>query len=206
MLEFRKSSQYTDPHNLIRKVLPWVHAAGNPYFDWVFGGTRIANQLLCHWMGRPSSEISILKAQLLICKNQISGGFIALSGKELKKCRKADAMALLKFFDKDNRHSLVQRLATTSNLFPPVEDDEFYLSKMGINANFQGKGLGLNLISEYLKEGDSQGFRRYRLDVFDGNYPAIHCYRKYGFQIDKQSQSKDGSIVYYAMKYERGLS
>ena len=88
MSEFRKSSQYTDPHNLIRKVLPWVHVAGNPYFDWVFGGTRIANQILCHWMGRPSSEISILKVQLLIYKNQIAGGFIALSGKELKKCRR----------------------------------------------------------------------------------------------------------------------
>ena len=152
-------------------------------------------------MKRPSSEVSVLRVQFLKQESDFAGGLIALSGLELRKARMADTEALWMASEESERAGLLQRMANAAHLFPPVAEDEFYLSKMGLNARFRGKGLGRALVQRFLEEGWGYGFERYRLDVHVGNEPAIHCYSSLGFEVFHTGQTADGSLQYCSMRY-----
>ena len=86
----------------------------------------------------------------------------------------------------------MKRLANVSDLFSPVADDEYYLSKLGLTPPFRGKRLGRLLVDRYIEEGVKRGHMRYRLDVQVNNEAAISCYRSAGFEICQRTESKDG--------------
>jgi ribosomal protein S18 acetylase RimI-like enzyme len=95
----------------------------------------------------------------------------------------------------------MQRLANVSDLFSPVDDDEYYLSKLGLMPQFRGKRLGRMLVDRYIEEGVRRGHMRYRLDVHADNEAAIRCYRSSGFEICQRTESQDGALKYYSMTY-----
>ena len=187
---------------LISRSIPWVLAAGSPYFLELFGGEEPAIRALQLWMRRPSSEVSIGRGQILMEGSDIAGGFIALAGPELKLARKADALALWKTVPASELRALIRRMANGANLFSPVADDEYYLSKLGLNEEFRGRGLGSALIMRYLQEGRMRGYSHYSLEVLSQNDPAVRLYKSAGFQIDRQLQSRDGRFRYFSMKLE----
>src|SRR5579884_3809310 len=130
-----KTASENSPGDLVQQVLPWVLLAGEPYYSWLFGDAEHATQILSTWIERPSSEVSVLRSHLLFGGNEIAGGFIALSGSDLKKARKADAIALLTVHPSIDRQTLMSRLAAAREMFSPVDDDEYYRSKRSIPAN-----------------------------------------------------------------------
>jgi ribosomal protein S18 acetylase RimI-like enzyme len=188
-----------DPLSLIPHALLWISEAGNPYYDWLFGGRDATTNVLKSWLRRSSSEVSVSRAQFLFCDSEIAGGFIALDGLQLRNARKADTASLLNLIPLQERLTLMSRLFDSKVLFPPIGDDEFYLSKMGLNAPFRGRRLGQILTERYLMEGKARGFVRYRLDVHAENEPAIRCYRHFGFKVANQSESTDGQLRYFSM-------
>jgi ribosomal protein S18 acetylase RimI-like enzyme len=200
MLIYQNAGSSPNPEDLVRYALPWVIEAGNPYYSSLFG-TADLTAILGSWMRRPSSEISILRTQFLLCEREPAGGLIALSGDELRKARKADSIALLKIVPADERKSLAARIANLSDLFMPVADNEYYLSKLGLQLPFRGKNLGRLLIDHYLEQGTLRGFRQFRLDVQMNNGVAIRRYESAGFAICHQAESKDGTLKYFSMKY-----
>ena len=130
---------FPQSESLVPRALPWVLAAGNPYYDYLFGEAAFSYRTLEGWMKRASSEVSILRGEFLTWDAELAGGFIALNGVELKKARQADAGALWEAFPSAERAALVERMANSANLFPPVADDEYYLSKMGLGAPYGGE-------------------------------------------------------------------
>jgi hypothetical protein len=46
-----------DLSGYVPHILPWLHEAGNPYFDWFFGNAQTAKSILRRWVVRPSSEV-----------------------------------------------------------------------------------------------------------------------------------------------------
>jgi ribosomal protein S18 acetylase RimI-like enzyme len=93
-------------------------------------------------------------------------------------------------------------MSNSANLFPPVADDEYYLTKMGLDAPYQGQGLGHALVQQYLAQGKAQNYARYRLDVHADNQPAVRCYLAAGFKVLSSSESRDGRLRYHAMRYQ----
>jgi ribosomal protein S18 acetylase RimI-like enzyme len=203
MLTYQNAAHAPYPADLIQYALPWVMEAGNPYYTLVLGGAESTLRMLDTWMRRSSSEISISRVQFLICESEFAGGFIALSGGELRKARKSDSIALLNTCGVGDRPALIQRMANLSDLFLPVADDEYYLSKLGLNSQYRGRKLGRVLVERYIEEGRIRGYMRYRLDVQAGNEAAIRSYCSAGFQRCERNESKDGTLAYYSMRYER---
>ena len=203
MNSYRKAADFADPEALVPQVLPWVLAAGNPYYGWLFGRAELAARTLEKWMKRASSEVSILRVQLLMCDSDFAGGFIALNGLDLRGARMADADALWTGVDSSGREALIQQMAKGADLFPPVAEDEYYLSKMGLNTSYRGRGFGRALVRRYLDEGEARGHIRYRLDVQADNERAMRCYVDCGFKVFNTTQSVDGTLKYYSMRYER---
>ena len=196
-----RAVDFPHPESLVPRVLPWVLAAGNPYYDYLFGGAELSHRTLEGWMKRASSEVSILRGEFLTCDAELAGGFIALNGRELKRARQADAAALWEAFPSAERVALVERMSNSANLFPPVAEDEYYLTKMGLSAPFRGQGLGRALMQQYLAQGKAQNYASFRLDVHTDNQPAIGCYLAAGFKVLSTSESRDGGLRYHAMRY-----
>ncbi len=193
----------SDRERFIPEVLPWIHEAGKPYFDWLFGGSETALKNIESWMRRPSSEISILRVTLLFAEERPVGGFIGLGGADLAQCRKADALAILREAQSQGRPDLLVRLGAVRGLFPLVGPDEFYLSKIGVAADLRGTGLGRRLVMEYLAAGRAAGFRRFRLDVWAEHRAALLLYESLGFRVLLESSSPEAGIKYLSMVREQ---
>lgn len=202
MFSFLKAADTPNAEHLVLHALPWIMEAGNPYYDVLFGDAVSTLSYLQKWACRGSSEVSIRRVEFLMSDLEVAGGFIALSGGDLRKARRADSVALLTSFAPQDRPALALRLTNVSDLMAPVGDDEYYLSKLGLAQQFRGKKLARMLVDRYIEEGARLGYSRYRLDVNADNEAAIRCYRWAGFEIDRRSQSQDGAFKYYSMRYE----
>jgi ribosomal protein S18 acetylase RimI-like enzyme len=163
-------------------MVPWVHEAGNPTFDWFFGGRENARRVLTQRMALPSSEVSIRRMTALFEDNQPIGGFIALDRRELERARRNDIMSSLRGLDEAGRRGFLDRVAAVGALQLPIEDDQFYLSMMGVRELLRGGGRGRILLREFLAQGRKAGFRRFRLEVRAENAPAIRLYTSEGFK------------------------
>jgi len=185
------------PEQLIPKILPFVHEAGSAYFDFLFGADAAA--VLSRWMLRPSSEVFIERVSLLGEPSDPVGGFIALSGSELSKCRQMDMAALTMSGNRSRREEVAKRLELTRNLFSPVEANEFYLSKFWIDPKHRGAGHGRRLMKSYISAGHARGLTRFSLDVSAQNEPAIRVYRSFGFKEVRESKVPEAGLHYFAM-------
>jgi GNAT superfamily N-acetyltransferase len=164
-IRFRSLSSERERARQIPLALPWVHAAGLPYFDWLLGGRSPALRIVREWLCRPSSELFIGRV-VLVEDTQPVGGFIALPGAELARCRREDALALVAATAREQRWALARRLRQGRALFPELTADDFYLSRMGVRAGARRRGYGKAIVDEFLRQGRQQGFRRFRLDVW----------------------------------------
>jgi ribosomal protein S18 acetylase RimI-like enzyme len=184
---------------LVASVLPLVHEAGNPYYDWFFGDASAARSALRAWIARPSSEISIERVVVARVRRRLVGAYVALGGTELRHARDADALALLARASSEptQRARLVERLAVAKSLFAPVAPEDWYLSKIAVVPRFRGQGIGRAIVDEYLSEGFAAGFRRFRLDVSAENDHAVQIYKSLGFVVETEGSA--AGLRYLAM-------
>ena len=141
-MTFRSLSSEVEPASKISVTLPWVHAAGQPYIDWLLGDRSAALQILEQWMRHPSSEVFIGRAVVLVDEAQQVGGFIAVSGSDLARCRMHDAVSAVAASTPERRASLLDRLRLGRPLFPEVAADELYLSRVGVHTRSSTSTFG----------------------------------------------------------------
>jgi len=204
-MEFRPLSENPEADWWISQVLPWLKEAGDPYYSWFFGGvgrTDRPEPTLAAWMQRRSSEVAVARAVLLVTGDRALGGFIALGGSELQVCRRADTLAALQAAGRDRRSILAERIRQSQELFPPVAEDEFYLSKLWVAGGSRRAGHGARILREYLGTGMGQGFRRFRLDVWAQNLPAVELYLTSGFDVLRECRSDQAGMSYLHMGLE----
>jgi ribosomal protein S18 acetylase RimI-like enzyme len=201
-MTFQALSAEMDLTPEIPVALPWVHAAGQPYIDWLLGGRAAAVRVLERWMSRPSSEVFIGRAVLLLEGAQPVGGFIALHGEELARCRMQDALAAVAATPPEQRAGLMRRLKAGQSLFEDVSPNELYLSRMGVLAPARRRGNGRAIVVEHLRRGIRRGFRRFSLDVWAGNTAAIRLYESLGFHREARYRSETGGMTYLRMAHD----
>jgi ribosomal protein S18 acetylase RimI-like enzyme len=197
-MTFRTLSAQADPSREIVNALPWVQAAGRPYVDWLLGGHAATRRILEQWMARPSSEVFIGRA-IVVEEGCPVGGFIALIGAELARCRIEDAVAAVAAAPHERRASLVARLRLGRGLFGDVLPDDFYLSRMGVLPHARGRGYGKALVREYLRQGMERRCGRFALDVSSRNHAAIELYRSVGFVPQRCDRISEVPMTYVRM-------
>jgi len=180
----------------------WIHDAGNPYWEWLWGSSDEARRQLAVWLTRPSSELSRERAVLVAEAGRVLGGYLALGGRELRGCRKADFLELFQCARRAPGSGLEARLRQAAGLFAEVSDDEFYLSRLGLLPAARGRGLGRLLVQAWLDAGEARGFRRFRLDVAVDNVAAIRLYEAAGLARGPDAGSADLPFRYCAMTAE----
>jgi ribosomal protein S18 acetylase RimI-like enzyme len=204
-MTFQPLAEDQNADRRIPEILPWVVQAGDPYYSWFFRGIGLAGRpdpVLANWMRRRSSEVSVDRAVLLVTGERAVGGFIALGGQDLEVCRRADTLAALQAAGREGRSLVAERIQQGRELFAPVAKDEFYLSKLWVASAFRRAGHGGRLLREYVRTGMAQGFRRFRLDVWAQNRPAVELYRTAGFEVLRESSDRRAGMTYLHMALE----
>lgn len=182
----------------LQDIVPWVREAGRPYFDVLFTGSEM-DSLLADWVGRSSSELAAQRMRLLIQDDRICGGYIALAGQELAGCRQADLLALARDSGSYSYGELRARMEDLRDLFAPVEENDFYLSKIGVHPQMQGQGLSHYLMSDCIKRARQGGFRRVRTDVPAQGSVARELCRGYGFEAIYRGKARTSSLRYLSL-------
>ena len=76
-----------------------------------------------------------------------------------------------------------------------VEESIFELSKMAVDPNYQGLGIGRRIVDECIKFAKYHKAQEIFLITNDKLLPALELYRSSGFELDEN---------YYYNRYERG--
>jgi ribosomal protein S18 acetylase RimI-like enzyme len=135
-------------------------------------------------------------------ENQAVGGFIALDRQELERARKTDIMSTLRRLDEAGRGAFLHRVAAVAALQLPIEDDQFYLSMIGVGEPLRGGGKGRILLREFLAQGREAGFCRFRLEVRADNAAAISLYTSEGFKAILEASSETIGMTLVTMLRE----
>jgi ribosomal protein S18 acetylase RimI-like enzyme len=168
-------------------VLPWIHEAGNPYFDAFFGSPDAARRALCRWMGRPTSEVAITRVTVLLDGDRPVGCFVALSGADLARCLRADSLAAIREAGREGRRALLDRARGLAAARVPVPEDAYFLSKLAVAAELRGAGLGRALLEKFLAVGRRGGFSVFRTDARPEDAHIVHLYESAGFRTIAES-------------------
>lgn len=65
-------------------------------------------------------------------------------------------------------------------------ENRFYISSLYVLPEFQGYGLGNELLQEAVKEAKLNGFKKIHLGVMSGNIKSVEWYRKRGFIFETE--------------------
>lgn len=186
------------------QALKWILEASRPYVDVLFGSVDVAADAVRDRLLVPRSEYSIHKATLLLADGVVSGGFIALPGPELARCRHLDLLEFDRRLEGDGATQYRAALERLKDLFAPVGDDAYYLSKIGVAATARGQGLGRQLLGHYFERARALGLRIARLDVSADNQAAIALYRASGFREIARGSSPPDGLEYLSFDKEVG--
>lgn len=76
-----------------------------------------------------------------------------------------------------------EKLAYLSMFFTDQSDDVYYLDAVSVEPDFQGRGIGNELLRQVVEKAKMSGFSLLSLNVFEDNIHAIEWYKKAGFSI-----------------------
>ncbi len=182
-------------------LAPWVVAASRPFADWDFGEDWAAAEILQEWMGRPTSEVFAGRAIVYEDDDGPGGCIVALSGSELARCRAADFAAFYGEIESepDADEVIAEIVAASNELFAPVADDDLYISRVGVDADRRGRGIGREMVSHVLELAARAGHLRCRLDVASDNRAAIRAYEAAGLTVAERRHSPTAGLSYCSM-------
>lgn len=202
---FRHLADHGEPltDEVISRLAPLVVDASQPFADWYFNDEELAAEIIDEWMARPSSEVYAGRAVVLEHDDHRAAGcIIVLTGWELAKARAADfAEFCAEIADSPDADEVVEEIITASGeLFPPVDDDHLYVSRVAVDPAMRGQGLGYALVDHVIEHFGGQGLTTCRLDVSADNTGAIRTYEKLGFEVTATSRSDLADLTYCAME------
>jgi ribosomal protein S18 acetylase RimI-like enzyme len=117
---------------------------------------------------------------------------------ELVAARRSDLLALVT--SADDVADLRERLAAITDLFPPVDEGDLYLSRIAVEPTARRSGLGAQLLAAVVGIADRTGAAAVRADVSAENEPAIALYRSLGFEIGPERVSERAGLSYRAVR------
>jgi ribosomal protein S18 acetylase RimI-like enzyme len=185
----------------IQSLAPWIIDASRPFADWYFGEPWAAAELITEWMSRSTSEVFAGRAILHEDASGPSGCILALPGSLLAQCRAADFAAFSREVagEPGADDVLAEIIVVSNELFGRVESDDLYVSRVGVDPQQRGRGIGQAMLSHVLDLGARRGHPRVRLDVSADNVPALRTYGAVGFERHGTRHSAVAGLTYHSM-------
>jgi ribosomal protein S18 acetylase RimI-like enzyme len=186
----------------IPTIMRWIIDAEQPFAGWLYRSEEIVRLITEERIKRPTSEIWLGRMSLTQLNGDPFGGFVGLTATSLQCCFAADVMALLSREPKERRVTRAIELREALSSWPPVAENTYYLSHLGISPEFRGRGLGRYVIDSFLQQGRAEGFKRFQLNVLAENEPAVRVYGSVGFVVEHEFLVGEGRFRYFCMVSE----
>lgn len=185
----------------LQDIVPWLHQAGQPFYNIFLDGAD-PDSTLRRWLMRRSSELSLQRIRLLITDDRIAGGYVSLSGRDLPGCRQADLLDLARSMGTESYTRLRDRMEDLRDLFAPVEENDFYLSKLGLLPQKDSPSLRQVLLDDCIRRATQGGFRRVRVDVPEQDRSRRDFYGGQGFDAIYRGKAPTSNLKYLAMVFD----
>lgn len=200
-VDFVPGPAFAEDPAAMARIVDGIHQAGNPYFDHVLGDAARARALIAAWVGRATSELALARVRVLTVDGVAAGGYLPLTGRELRACRSVDALKLFGAETGPARAALLERLQGTKGLFSSPTDDEWYVSKVWLDPDRRGGGLADALIRRaYFEEPGSASVLA---DVAQDNARALAAYARNGVEVVAR-RSSPGGLAYAEIRPRGG--
>jgi ribosomal protein S18 acetylase RimI-like enzyme len=203
-MQFQDQASWVDPsfQGYAPVLQPWIHEASNPYADWYFGDEQAAEAFIGSWLVRPDSELYLGRAMLMLDElRRPIGCVIGMPGSQLARCRTADFAELCESLQShpDADEIVAQTIEVSRELFPEVEDDVFYISRVAVAPERRGQRLGRSLLGHAIEAQRARGVTRFRVDVSADNAPAIRLYESLGMRVTSCARNAEAELEYWSM-------
>jgi ribosomal protein S18 acetylase RimI-like enzyme len=202
MVSVLSIGQITIHHDeLMKSAGSWISAASNPYLGKLCNPYIDPYYLVKQRMVCKSSEYFLGRARVLVDDaGKPIGGYIAMSGFEVIRCRRSDMIALSRLLPIE---ALRRFIVETKTLFAPIGKDAFYLSKIGLQPDFVGRGFGRILLSDWIAQASHVNCDFLQLDVPAENLRAIALYEASGFRCIHRGECENLDLKYLTMRRDR---
>jgi len=188
-IQFVPGGTLKDLDQVAAAVIPWMHESSARYFDQLLGGLLDVSTVIGSWLRKPASEYGVGRMTVAVREQDLIGGFVAGPGPEMTKARGRDLISLLRLGDSAVQAELARRLSALKLDLGSMDDGDFYLRALGVAAPWRGRGVGAQLLAEFIRQGCAAGYRRLRLDVYEENQRAIQLYQAAGFEVSARASS-----------------
>ena len=196
---FKQAADLANIEKILTDVVDWLWDAGQPYVGYLWGSEKEGKAQTRAWLRRRQSELSLDKITLLMRDQVVLGGYLAMSGKDLLLARKYDLIEVMKVARGTNNTALVKRLGASRELFGTIDDQSYYLSRIGVRSEYRGKGLGRKLLEHCLASDRIGSYDLLKLHVSTDNQSAIALYLSHNFTIVRECTSTKAGMAYYTM-------
>ena len=82
---------------------------------------------------------------------------------------------------------VLNRCQSLQQVFARPADDELCIGHIGVAKAFQRKGICSELLTHFVEKANELDKQFLTLDVKQDNAPAIRCYQKFGFDIERST-------------------
>lgn len=147
-------------------------------------------RFLTHFISQPNNQYSYENCWVLEENSQIIGALLAYNGGLLPKLRKP----VLEYLFTHYKYANIPQDET--------EEGEFYIDSFGVVKEYQGKGLGTQLLLSWINDYKSTGTLPIGLLVDEENPRARKLYEKLGFIYKKEVEFVGRKLFHYQMKLD----
>lgn len=182
-------------------LLELEQMAAEPYLAFVYDDAqqaRLASRVL-HEQG--CAEFSPPYCTLARTPDgRIVGLLVCLSRAELLQRRMLCAIALRRSGLLPEGAGATRRARLASETMLRPLDGDFYLSRIAVLSEYQGRGVGKTLLAEFERIARDRGAARLVLEVSPRHPTALALYRRSGFQEERMASVSDpasGRVLTY---------
>ncbi len=200
-IKFRKCTP-----NDVEKAVPLIFSSGPTAFSYVFQNDQNhATDFLKYAFQRKGGEFSFDNHYALMLEDELVGIGSIFSGKRANGFTPKDFLNIVSFYKHKSLPVLFKGFRTEQVIQLP-KSDEICIAHLGIAKNYQGRGLGSQLITFLMKESNPTSPDEFVLDVSEENPKAQALYERLGFEVTKCEKSnlknKYGHVAnHFRMKY-----
>ena len=152
--------------------------------DWLFGQEKGKStlQVLASLFLRRGTRVSFNLAYLAERAGQVAGLLLAYPGRLLFRLNWMTGWHFSRIYGL----AAIIRLARMQSVYGDLketESDEFYISNLAVFPEFQGQGIGMNLMAYAEEMTRASGLQKCSLIVAFGHENACHLYEHLGYKI-----------------------
>ena len=166
-------------------AVPLIYSTGPAAFEFAFKTDvgKDAQSFLTYAFVRPGSEFSFDCHICMEWNDQVVGIGGVYTGKDMPRFTLKAVQFILSYYGLVQGLKIIRRgLQLEKKIIPPKGNTE-YFAHLAVNPEFQGKGIGTQLLDYFWQNGREKGRESASLDVSYENLRAKALYERFGFEV-----------------------